>query len=240
MPIGLEGGYYISHDLAHVSCVGIESSRLHDCLAHIRSERIKGVFGCPGYGFTEPNLDFLTELPWLEAVWFWDIRLANVDGLYALKDLQFFGCHPKRPPLDFSRFPKLRSVVLEPRARDCGLKSLEELERLNLWRYRPTSKDFSSLELPESLTELGIYWANVTSCDALPALPNLRRLEVHRCRNLETLGDLGAKFPRLESLIVAACGRVRLGEGERVVRDLPCLRHAYVRDKRVLWASAES
>jgi hypothetical protein len=65
-------------------------------------------------------------------------------------------------------------------------------------------------------------------------LPNLRRLEIHRCRNLESLGDLGAKFPCLEHLVVAACGRVMPGEGERVVHDLPAIVHAYVRDAKVV------
>lgn len=240
MPIALEGDFYVTHDLAHVTCVGIDSRRLPQCVSHIQAQQIRGVFGCPGYGFAEENLDFLAELPWLEAVWFWDISLKNVDGIYALKNLQFFGCHPKRPPIDFSRFPKLRKLVLEPKPRDGGLKKLGALELLHLWRYRPTGKDFSALELPESLSELSINWANVESLESLPALPNLRRLEVHRCRNLETLGSLGAKFPRLEYLIVAACGRVMSGEGERVVRELPHLLHAYVRDKRLLWAGSDS
>lgn len=38
----------------------------------------------------------------------------------------------------------------------------------------------------------------------------------------------------LEHLVVAACGHVHCGEGERGVRDLPGLTHAYVGDSRLV------
>jgi hypothetical protein len=232
MPIAREGGFHVTHDLAHVTCVGIESSRLEACLARVKRDRTKGVFGHPRFGFTGQDLDFLADMPWIEVVWFWDIDLQSIDGLYALGDLQHFGVHPRRPPLDFSRFPRLRRVTIEPRARDRGLGALPALEVLHVWHFRPRDRTFSALEFPSSLVELEINWANAASLDSLPALPRLRRLEVHRCRNLESLGDLGRKFPHLEHLVVAACGKVRPAEGERVVRDLPELSHAYVQDIR--------
>jgi len=45
---------------------------------------------------------------------------------------------------------------------------------------------------------------------------------------------LGRKFPRLEHLVVRACGRVKDGEGDRVARDLLHLTHAWVRDAKVV------
>jgi hypothetical protein len=234
MPIALEDGYFQTHDLAHVTCLGIESGRIDECIAHVKSRRILGVFGHRSYGFTGADLDFLSEIPWLEVVWFWDVNLKSIDGLYSLHDLLHFGVHPKRPPIDFSRFPKLRKAVVEPKAKDRGLGGLSELQVLHVWHYRPKDESFASLGLSPSLLELEINWANPKSLESLPALPRLRRLEVHRCRNLQYLGDLGAKFPQLEHLVVGACGRVLPGEGERVVRDLPRLRHAYVGDAKLV------
>lgn len=234
MPIAREGKFLQTHDLAHVSCLGIESNRLEECIARIRRKRIKGVFGHPSFGFTGADLDFLRQMPWVEVVWFWDVSLTNIDGLYALPDLQHLGVHPKRPGIDFGQFLRLRKLILEPRRGDRGVGSLPELGLLHIWHYRPAGRDFSRLEFPESLTELQIDWANATTLSSLPSLPRLRRLEVHRCRNLESLADIGVKFPQLEHLVVAACGRVTRAEGERVVADLPNLSHAYVGDKKLV------
>ena len=232
MPIALEDGFLQTHDLAHVTCLGIQSSRLAECVAEVRRNRLLGVFGSPSFGFTGSNLDFLSETPWLEAVWFWDVDVESVEGLYALEELRSFGVHPKRPPIDFARLPKLKRAVVEPKPKDRGLGELKELELLHVWHFRPKEADFSTLALPSSLGELQINWANVKSLDSLPPLPNLRRLEVHRCRNLEDLGDLGAKFPKLEHLVVTTCGRVLPDEGSRVVPDLPALTHAFIQGKQ--------
>jgi hypothetical protein len=234
VPIALEDGFYFTHDLTHGSCLGIDSRCLGDCIAMVKTRRIKGVFGHPRYGFAGQDVDFLVDIPWIEAVWFWDCNLKNIDGLYLLTELQHFQLSPKRPAVDFSKFPKLRSAVVEPKTRDRGLSLLKQLELLHIWHYRPKQKDFTAFEFPDSLSELQLNWANVSSLESLPRLPELRRLEVHRCFNLEFLGDLAAKFPRLEHLVVDACGRVRCGEGERAIRDLPNLKHAWVRDAKLI------
>lgn len=234
MPIALEGGFFQTDDLAEVRCLGIETSRLNECVAQVRDRRIKGVFGSPSFGFAGSDLDFLAEMPWVEAVWFWDVNLKSIEGLYALQDLRHFGVHPKRPAIDFSRLPKLRSAVIEPKEKDRGLASLNDLERLHIWHYHPKDRSFASLALPKSLTELQINWASPASLESLCAHTRLRRLEVHRCRNLEDLGHLGRKFPSLNHLVVDACGRVPPSEGERVVRDLPMLAHAYVQNVKLV------
>ena len=234
MPIGREDGFFQSHDSGLGSRLGIESSRLIECVAQIGQNRIKGVFGAPSFGFNGVDLDFLTDVPWVEDLWFWDINLKNIDGLYALRDLRYFGVHPKRPPIDFSCFPRLWSAVVEPRTYDRGIGELNELERLHLWHFRPRDGSYSSFDFPGSLKELHINWASPASLESLPALPQLRRLEVHRCRNLRFLGDLGAKFPNLTHLVITACGEVANGEGERVVRELPRLAHAYVQNTKLV------
>ena len=228
MPIALEDGFLQTHDLTDVSCLGIETARLGACVERVKAKRVKGVFGSPGFGFEGSDLDFLTELPWVEAVWFSEIQLKSIEGLYALQDLRHFGVHPRRPAIDFSRFPRLRVAIIEPKAKDRGIETLKELELLHIWHYQPKDKTFSALALPDSVTEFQVNWANPSSLESLPAHPGLRRLEIHQCRNLVDLGNLGEKYPNLEHLVIGACGRVTRSEGERVVRDLPKLSHAFV------------
>lgn len=237
MPIARDGRFLRWHDMRSADGLGIESSQLEACVQEVIGSRIDGVFGSPSFGFGESDLNFLARTPHVHAVWFWDVELKNVDGLFSLQELLDFGVHPKRPPIDFSRLPKLKRMVWEYKRQDTGVRDLRALESLHSWRYRDPSKNFCNLALPSNLTELEINWSNVETLVGLPHLPFLRRLEVHRCRNLRSLGALDKLFPQLEQLLVAACGKVEEGEGPRVLRQLPSLRHAYVKDRLLTPAS---
>lgn len=234
MPIAEEDGFLQSHDLAHTTCLGIESERISECIEKIRESRTRGVFGSPQFGFHCKNLDFLRDIPWVEAIWFWDVGLNDIEGLYSLENLRHFGVHPKRPPIDFARFPRLNKVVIEPKASDRGLDELNELEMLHIWHFRPTDKTFSALRLPASLRELHLNWTSPESLESLPALPNLRRLEIHRCRNLVDLGNLNEKFPNLEHLVVSASSRITAAEGARAIRGLHKISHVFVGNTKLV------
>ena len=238
MPIEREGQFLRWRDMTSAPGLGLESSQLDACVQEITRCHLTGVFGNPSFGFRESDLHVLTRLPHLEAVWFWDVELKNVDGLYALKGLQYFGVHPKRPAVDFSRLPTLKRLVWEYKRQDTGVGGLAALESLHSWRYRDPTKTFCNLSLPPNLVELEINWSNVETLGDRPRLPLLRRLEVHRCRNLRSLGPLDEIFPELEHLVVAASGKVEDGEGERVVRQLPNLRHAFVKDRLLVTSPA--
>ncbi len=231
MPIAREDQFLVSRDLARTPSLGLESANLEACLAEVRQRGFKAVFGSPVFGFFEDSLDSLKGLPELEAIWFWDVDLRDIDAIYEHSSLQRFGIHDKRPPVDFSRLPSLKRVVWKHKASDVGIRSLSGLELLHVWSYAPRSKSFADLELPSGLTELQINWANPKTLDGMISVPGLRRLEIARCRNLETLDAIPALFPDLEHLVVTACGRIQSGEGERVVARLPNLRHAFVKDK---------
>ena len=231
MPIEREGQFLVSRDLAHTLSLGLESATLAACLAEVRQRDFKAVFGSPGFGFFEETLDALEGLNGLEAIWFWDIKLRNIDAIYKHPSLQRFGVHDKRPPVDFSRLPSLKQVVWKYKASDYGIRSLLALERLHVWSYTSKNKSFETLELPSALTELQINWASPKSLDGMTSVPGLRRLEICRCPNLEIVEAIPALFPNLEHLVISACGRIESGQGERVVAKLPKIRHAFVQDK---------
>ena len=233
MPIEREGPFLVSRDLAEVPSLGLESAKLSACIREAKSRPYKAVFGCPSFGFTESSLDALAELPMLESVWFWDVSLKDVEGIYQLPMLKSFGVHPKRPAIDFSRLRALQQVVWHYKPADAGISSLK-LKRLHIWHCSLESEDFTDLQLPDSLEELQINWANPSKLDGLRELPNLRSLEIHRCRNLDNLAVLPKLFPRLEHLVVAACGKVSVPDAGWLKERLPLLRHAYVKDRKLV------
>ena len=235
MPIHREGEFLVSYDLQNTPTLYVESSRLEAYVSEARRRRIPGLGGCPRFGFSETNLDVLRELPWLQRVWFWDVALDNVDGLYALQDLRDFGVHPRRPGIDCARLPQLRSAVVHYSPRDANLDALPRLASLHLWHFNPRAKHFGIAKMPACLEELEINWANPTSLAGLPHLPRLRTLGIHRCRNLESLAGLPEIAPNLEKLIVTTSGRLREVD---MVGVLPRLRVALVSGRSVISAPA--
>lgn len=209
MPIAREGEFLWTHDFGIASAIGIESARLDACVAEARSRGVRGVFGHPGFGFTQDDLDFLARLPDVVQVWFWDVTLTSIDGLYALGGLRYFGVSPKRPGIDFSRFPSLETMVWVHEPRDHGVEGALSVRSLDLWHYKPRTKHFGGLALPPNLEELSLNWANPATLAGMPALPRLRKLEIHRCRNLTTLDELPRIAPGLEELIVTTSGRLQ-------------------------------
>ena len=178
----------------------------------------------------KPSTSF-QNLPALEAVAFWDVPLRSISGLYGLGELRYLRLTERRPPLDLARLQSLRTLVWNHVARDSGAGALHELDKLNVWRYKPRAKTFEDFNMPSSLTELGIFWSNAKTLEGLARLPKLTRLEVARCRNLESLGRLAEACPNLESLIVSASERILVGEAMRVASGLPRLRHLVAENK---------
>jgi len=226
MTIQRERGYLIDRDLDGTLSIGIESGKIESCIKEVIRRDAKGVFGSSYCNFKEDNLDFLRHLPTLQKIWFWDVSLKNIDGIYALTNLKYFGIVPKRPGVDFSQLETLEKVVWEYHSKDVGLGSLIGLSLLHIWHFKPKNQSFEGMDIPTSLEELKIYWANPSSLLGLPPLPKLKRLEIHNCRNLETLAELPHIAPNLEFLLVDACKRVN--DGSEIVKHLPKLRHAYV------------
>lgn len=224
MPIARTGRFFETDDLGIVKSLGMESAHLPACIDEIKRRGIQGVFGCPAFGFGEDNLDFLAELSGIRQVWFWEVSLRRIDALYRQEDLEYFGIHPKRPPIDFSRLQRLRDAVWEPVAGDSGIDRLTRLRRLDIWRYKSGSKNFAELSLPASLRKLEFNWCNQESVAALQALPKLEELQFHYCRNLRSLDGLAKSMPGLKKLVVTRCANL---EGIDEVLQMP-LEHLYI------------
>jgi hypothetical protein len=234
MPIAREGEFLVTRTMGDTPHIGLESKVLPACIAEARRARYRGVFGSPYFGFDERTLNALHDLPDLESIWFWDVALKDVQAVYGLKSLRALGVHPRRPPMEFSRLPSLRHLVLHPLSKDSGLETLYLLESLHLWHFSPKSKSFHDLALPTKISERQINWANPKDLAGLAPNPNLRRLEIHRCRNLETLSGLPDLFPSLEHLVVAACGKLDGAREAHLAPHLPILKHAYIQNRKVV------
>jgi len=228
MSIKRIGKYLHFDELGITPSIGIETPILDDCVAEAQTQKFEGVFGSSCFRFTEESLDFLERLPQIRQVWFWDIdKIQNIDGLYALSGLEYFGIHEKRAPIDFSRFPQLGYASWHPVKKDKGIGGLQNLKHLDIWRFKNKEKSYADLEIPESLEKLEINWSNPTSLEGFPTLPNLKEIQFHYCRNLESISDLGRIAPNLKKLVITRCANLA---NYKVAIDMD-LDHTYINIK---------
>ncbi len=209
MPIERIGKYYETADLGITHSLGIETNQIESCLQEIQDRNILGVFGCPAFGFKQEDLNFLNEIPFIKQVWFWEVGLKEIDGLYSLNDLEYFGIHEKRPAIDFSKFPMLQKAVWNPVRKDCGIGELNSLQGLDVWRFKPKDKTYKSIELPKSLKQLDLNWCNPISLSGLPVLNELEELQIHYCRNLESIESIFGFAPNLKKLVITRCANLK-------------------------------
>lgn len=227
MPITRIDKYLETEDLGITHSLGIESDLLDSCVSEIKRRKIKGIFGCPVFGFKEDNFDFMHEIQFVVQVWFWEMKLKNIEGIYSLSDLEYFGVMEKRPAIDFSRLPKLEKVVWHPIRKDQGLESLSKLKQLDVWRYKSKEKNYANLQLPENIEKLDLNWCNPISLDQMQEMPNLKELQIHYCRNIESINSITRVAPNLKCLVITHCANL---ENYSIVQDLN-LDHLYINIK---------
>ncbi|MCG8435098.1 MAG: hypothetical protein MJA83_13810 [Gammaproteobacteria bacterium] len=239
MPIVFEdNGFIFWEDASWTPSLGMDSDKLPECVSETKRRGLKGAFGTVPY-FRESNLHFLRQLPWLRATQFWDVKLDSLSGLYGLGGLEFLRVSGKRPALAFEKLSSLRQLVWDHQNSDTGLDALEDLEMMHLWRYRAEGAGSFRLRLPESLTELRIFWSDIETLDGLGPLPKLATLELGRCRYLKSLGPLAESCPNLEQLLVTASGRLTAEEAKRASRGHPTLRRVFAANKLLLDRSGD-
>ncbi len=208
MPIERIGKYLETADLGIAHSLGIETDQIEDCISEIQERKIYGTFGCPVFGFKQDNLDFLCEIPFIKQVWFWEVNLKDISGLYALENLEYFGVHEKRPPIDFSKLSNLTKAVWHPVKNDYGLGKLSKIRELDVWRFKSKEKSYASIELPKSLKKLDLNWCNPTSLKDLPVLEELEELQMHYCHNIESIQSIFEFAPNLRKLVITRCANL--------------------------------
>jgi hypothetical protein len=211
MNIHRKNGFLISNMHSPPS-IGIESARLDECLAHYNKAGFGGVFGSPSFGFRENHLDFLTRCSSAHRVWFWDCSFESVEGLYALNELEYCGVMEKRPGIDYSRFHSLQTLVCHWNKKDSGF-SESPIKEFYLWHFKPLSKVFDGIAMPEGLERLELTWLSPHTLDGLPVMTSLSELQIHRGRNLSDISSLATIAPNLKKLIITTCSQLQAYEG---------------------------
>lgn len=234
MPISRNNrGFLYQPEAQGTPAIGLETVSLQKCIEEVISQGAQGVFGrFPE--FQEADLSCLKQLPNLINAAFWDVRLDDLSDIYDLSRLTHFRISGKRPPLELERLPSIQNLNIEHHKKDSGFSMLENLKRMHLWRFKVNSDETYEFRLPKSLESLGIFWSNVRTLEGFGVCPSVKSLEIARCRNLQSLGDLRTTFPKLEHLVVDACGRLTAEEAKQALAEHTSIKHAFAGKKLIV------
>ena len=169
-------------------------------------------------GWVGDNVDFLRDLPELDAFRILDFTIKDVSAIHALGSLRLLEVSTYcTTPVDFARFPRLEDCAIYWRDGSTSLFACEKLERLFLHRYSGVQS--ASIAQLERLVSLSIANGGLQEVRHLGNLKRLRRLGLYNLAGLTSLRGIG-RLTQLEELEVNGCRAVDQIEELATLEDL--------------------
>ena len=181
---------------------------LNEELEYIKRNQVISIYLTYSDSKAVKNLDFLKEINFIEKINLNELEI-DYSGLYALKNLKYaiLSVKSKKQHLDYARFKNLEYLSVDWYEPFPNLQNNTNLKCLVIWKFRPKSKSFINLELPEFLNSLEITESNITDLSGL-SLTNLKKFEAHYCNSIQSLSGLENFGSNLEIIILDHCKKV--------------------------------
>lgn len=172
-------------------------------IEYIKKENIKNV----SFDSSITDFSFLKEMTFIEEIYFSENITA--DALYHLKDLKriIVNIEKGKLELDFSNFPKLEYLSIDWFKSFPDLSQNKQLKALHIWKFKPKSKSFKELNLPNGLQQLQITESNIVSFEGLN-ITTLNQFEAHYCNSLESLKGISTIKENLMVLNLDYCKKL--------------------------------
>ena len=174
-----------------------------------------------GKGWRGTDVSFLARLPQLMGFKIIDFKISSVEPIHCLHELRALDVITYcRTEIRFSAFPRLEKCALEWRPKAASLFDCTTLKKLFVNRYKGNdTSSFAKLSNLESLAILNAPIKNLgglgglsklrslrlagltrlTSLKGIETLANLEELEIHTCRRIGSIEEVGS-LPHLQKL----------------------------------------
>jgi Leucine-rich repeat (LRR) protein len=154
------------------------------------------------------DISFLEEINFIEDVTL-NSSFENYLGLYFLFNLKriTINVDDNYPKFDYSKFTYLEYLSIDWYKNFPDLSNNSNLKILTIWKYKPKSKAFEELQLPDNLESLKITESNINDFYGL-RISKLKKIEGHYCRNLKSLNGIDKVSQNLEVLILDYCKKL--------------------------------
>jgi Leucine-rich repeat (LRR) protein len=170
---------------------------------YMSAKGIKELFLNYAWGWQGEDVSFLCDTPYLEAFSIIHRTINDISPVNKLHKLRYLKVHTYcKTEIDFAEFPRLRSCVLEWRAKAKSLFGCTSLEEVFVNGY--SGKDTSSFSNLTNLRTLSIANAPIEDLRGLGSLHRLRSLRLYNLRKLPSLRGIEG-LASIEGLEVNGC-----------------------------------
>lgn len=149
------------------------------------------------------DLSFLREFPDLLYLELVDQPKLQTAPLQSLRNLRGLRIETPGSGLDFSWFPHLEVFVGDWHSDNKNLQQCRELRTLQVWNFKPASKDFTELARIVRLERLLLVKTNLESLRGIEMLEDLRYCEIAYAPQLRSLEALAEGELQLRELVLS-------------------------------------
>ena len=207
MAIVVVDGFKVYDNLnGEIKDVIIESNRIDDSMQFFYKRKLHGIAVAPVHGYNLNEVDFLEDYPLIKHISISGI--SNIEGIYALKDLESLYISGEKLKIDFSAFPNLKKLIIDWSPFLLNIDQCSKLETLSFYKYMPLSKDMSLLSNINWLKSLTITQSPITSLKGLERFAQLEKIELNYCSKLHELCCLEGSKETLTILLLDHCKSV--------------------------------
>lgn len=185
----------------------IESSKINDYIKYIQDNKIKAIYLSNLYFFNK-EIDFLQKCNFIEKLNITSTSIENYDGLKYLKNLKELSLDEPKGKVRLEQNRILEKLSIEINKNIIGINELKYLKILNLWNYKPKSKDLNEIGLLQSIEELKIYKSPIESLNGCGNLVKLKKLELGYLNKLYYISELEKIKNSLKNLEFLSCKNI--------------------------------
>jgi hypothetical protein len=158
-------------------------------------------------GWHESDVSFLVELPGVHGVDILSDKVTDVSPIFRLRKLKTLSLYCKAKVAgDFTQLTHLQCVGLGWRSVFGSVFDLGTLQTINIIGY--PEKDLTRWTSNRQLERLRLESRELETLRGIECFPNIRQLELYRCRNLQSLDEVGSSAS-IQELRISHCASIR-------------------------------
>jgi Leucine-rich repeat (LRR) protein len=195
--------YWVVNDEGYGTALVIRASWSSRYLDIVNKYKVKIIRLNDRIGWLDSDISFLLEIPGIQNVEILSDKVADVSPVFQLRHLKRLSLYCKAKIAgDFGMLANLESVSLDWRPVYDSVFILDALTHINILGY--PDKDLTRWRNNKKLSELRLESNRLESLIGIEQFPNLKWLDLFRCRKLESL-DAIVSATSVEKLSISRC-----------------------------------